>query len=429
MRTITCCVLALVFAAFAAPPLARAEGYLEAKDNRALEALERSLGKLDKVAALFDGAAIPEGADLREVERLLDQLRLQLRVAAGAFADLSASGLARPDAQKLKRRFDDLVRYRDALGPAHAKASADAAAAARKQHADEQAAGKAAHTQCTAFHQELRDAGIYSEAEHLMQLANTGVGGWDSVDSGARFKAALGKLADRCAKPAYAEVDKACERSIGSASKGFMFCTLPARGAELMQKAVKNLIAHHLKHSGPTTVARFESDQGWVAVDGVPTWHDYFTGSKLRGQLKARIAPLLAQAGMAETDDDGLFDKLAGELAALEAKAKELGPKWDLPGAACAGPGCGQARTFVAGWYKGSTIRRFLHTQPGWKILTNDFGVPTYRERYGYALVQVKGEPLCQLRTWTLSEQHAGGGRYSAARDVTLGSVRWQACK
>ncbi len=53
----------------------------------------------------------------------------------------------------------------------------------------------------------------------------------------------------------------------------------------------------------------------------------------------------------------------------------------------------------------------------------------TYREKYGYAMFQVKGDPMCQLREWTLSEQYAGGGRYTPASDVSLGPVRWQPCK
>jgi hypothetical protein len=232
---------------------------------------------------------------------------------------------------------------------------------------------------------------------------------WRTAVRGALAGPTIMSLASRCAESAR---------------------TLPSRAAELMKRGVSNLIAHHVEHTGPSsTLARFESYKGWLDMDGVIGWTAYLSGKQLRETLDKQIAPMLAQANMTKTDSDPLFDKLATEYAALETKVRELAPTWDLPGSPCSGDGCARARGFVAKWYAGATIKRFQHTKPGWKILTNEVGVPTYRERYGFALVQVKGEPLCQLRMWTLSEQHAGGGRYTAARDVSLGAVRWQTCK
>ncbi|MEO8702154.1 MAG: hypothetical protein ABI867_19075 [Kofleriaceae bacterium] len=430
MRIIVLYLLALVFTLIVLPsPILRAEGYIEKKDREAIEVIERSLAKLDKAPALFDGTKIPAGADLQAVDALLGQLTLHLRAASGSFSSVSDKGMQRPEVVKLKAKFDDLTRYRDALAPAYAKASTEAESNARQQHADHQSAVKAANEKCGAWRKEVSAAKIHSELEQLHQLATSGMGGWGNAADGARHKAALVTLDGLCKKPAYTDVGKACELASNVRPVDVDYCSLPARSSELMKLAVKNEVEHHIKHSGPTTAARFESDHGWVQIDGFISWKDYFTGKQVRELLKKRIAPMLVQAEMAATDADVLFDKLAASYAALEAKAKELGPTWDLPGDACAGAGCAQAKTFVSQWYSGAPIRRFTQTRPGWKILTNEAGIPTYRERYGYALVQVKGDPLCQLRMWTLSEQYAGGGRYTAARDVSLGFVRWQTCK
>ncbi len=51
------------------------------------------------------------------------------------------------------------------------------------------------------------------------------------------------------------------------------------------------------------------------------------------------------------------------------------------------------------------------------------------KDKSGFVLLQVKGDPLCQLRSWTVSEDYQGGGRYQPATGATVGYVRWQACK
>jgi hypothetical protein len=423
MRIILLYLLVSLFTLLVLPPLADAQGYIEKKDNDAIGTIERSLAKIDRVPALFDGTKIPEGADLQAVDALLGALTVHLKAATGSFNSLSDKGMQRPELAKLKAKYDDLTSYRNALAPAYSKASTEAEANKRKAHADQQAAVKASNQRCTAFIKELHDGSIRGEVDRMLDQVDKGCCGYGTVKDGERYKLALEKLATICKKPEYASVSKDCNH------KGAEYCTLPGRSAELMKLSVMETINHHVKHLDITTVERFEKDKGWVQVDGVPSFKDYFSGKKHRDALTKLIAPMLTQAGMATTEADALFTMITTKYAELEAKARELAPKLDLPGPACAGAGCSQARTFFSQWYRGATIKRFLHTEPGWKILTNDFGVPTYRERYGYALVQVKGEALCQLRMWTYSEQHAGGGRYTAGRDVSLGYVRWQTCK
>jgi len=53
--------------------------------------------------------------------------------------------------------------------------------------------------------------------------------------------------------------------------------------------------------------------------------------------------------------------------------------------------------------------------------------LPEYRDRGGYVLLQVPGEPFCQLRSFALSETYNGRG-YAKARSVSFSGVRWQKC-
>lgn len=407
--------------------------YLDKKDADAIAVIERSLAKIDRIPQLFDGTAIPAGADLDSVQGLYDQLTLHLRSVRNYFFDLSDKRARMADAVKLRAKFDDLERYAAALGPVLSRAKSDARARERKEREDDQRAVQAASKVCDEFRAEIRKHAdpLGNDDTRMGVLTNLADGRnvfFQNVEEITPYKAAIDRTAALCQRMPTAAAS--CAKASNVVPLDARYCDTAAKGAELLKTGVKNLLAFHAKNSGPTQIIKdFDRYQGFVDVDGVVGWTAYFEGKRLKEMLMKRIAPLLTFVNMSPADGESLFASLAAEYAQLEAKARETAPTWDLPGAPCSGPGCAQAKKFVQQWYRGSAIKRFLHTSPGWKILTNDFGVPTYRERYGYALVQVKGEPFCQLRMWTYSEQHAGGGRYTPGRDVHLHSVRWQTCK
>lgn len=419
----------ILFALLVASVDARAQSYLEKKDNDAIGVIDRSLAKIDKVPALFDGRAIPAGADLQAVQAYYDQLSINLKAATSSFNELTAKGASRPDAQRLRARYDDLVRYYNAFGPALSRARDDADNAQRKQRADDQRSLEVATNVCREFRDELRkNSEDYEKMALLTNLVDGHPVFWQSVEEGAKFKGAIERTSALCKRLPTAGAS--CKRASNVAPLDSRYCETAAKGIDLMKAGVMNLIMHQTKHTGPSNIIKdFDRFKGYLDVDGVTTWAAYFSGAALKQILTKQIAPLLAQANMSPADGDALMSALGAEYKQLEDKAREAAPTWELPGAPCSGPGCAQAKKFVGQWYRGSTIKRFQHTAPGWKILTNEFGVPTYRERYGFALVQVKGDPFCQLRMWTYSEQYAGGGRYTPGRDVHLHSVRWQTCK
>ncbi|MCC7075270.1 MAG: hypothetical protein IT383_28415 [Deltaproteobacteria bacterium] len=56
-------------------------------------------------------------------------------------------------------------------------------------------------------------------------------------------------------------------------------------------------------------------------------------------------------------------------------------------------------------------------------------GVPKDRDRFGWILLQVPGEPFCQLRTSSISEDYTGGGKYSKDGSPSFARLRFQKCK
>ncbi|MFN0253809.1 MAG: hypothetical protein ACKV2T_43485 [Kofleriaceae bacterium] len=413
---------------------ASAQSYLDKKDADAIGNIERSLAKIDRIPQLFDGTTIPAGVDLQSVQGLYDQLSLHLKASRSAFFELSDKRARMPDAVKLRAKFDDLERYAAALGPVLSRAKTDQDTAKRKANEDNQRAIEVAQKVCTEFRDALRASGSsptgsdYQRMSVLTNLADGHHQFFQTAEEVTAYKSAITATTALCKR--WPTAGESCARISHIAPPDVRFCASAANGMELLQLGVKNMMAHHLKHSGPKKlIENFDHYQGYVDVDGVPTWADYMSGSRVKQMLAKRIEPILPLVNMTAADAEVLFGGLAKEYAELEAKARAAAPTWDLPGDPCSGPGCAQAKKFFQQWYRGSSIKRFLHTKPGWKILTNEFGIPTYRERYGYALVHVKGDPFCQLRMWTYSEPYAGGGRYTAGRDVHLHSVRWQTCK
>lgn len=414
----------LMLVAFVAP--AGAQSYQDKKDADAVATIARNLDGLAEDPALFDGRAIPAGADLRAVGELLDKLTMRLDVAGRAFRELSAKGQQRPDVPPLRARFDALTRYRTALAGVYRTAAADADRARRQREQDAAQDRRAAHLQCQAFHEELVKTGDGVRIEQLVDVADGAPTFWQTKEEGEAMLRAIERTAALCKQN---DADGACQRSFPGPTKRARYCAAVANGAELMKQGVKNLVAHHSKHSGPLKPEALAGRDGWLPIEGKVSWNEFFSGAALYAQLRARYQPLFDQAGLGKASAVEMFGSLSEQYAALEAKVRELAPTWPLPGKACGGVGCGVAKSWFARAYRGAKLRHLLERDASWKIVKNELGVITHRSKSGHALLQIPGEPLCQLRSWTITESYAGGGRYQASRDVALGYVRWQTCK
>ena len=90
----------------------------------------------------------------------------------------------------------------------------------------------------------------------------------------------------------------------------------------------------------------------------------------------------------------------------------------------------GYPRYFMVNWTKNSSTKviKAAGTKGGWSVKKNALGVPLYRDRFGWILFQVPGEPLCQLRTFYISEEYVGR-KPKKDKDVGFARLRWQKCR
>lgn len=63
-----------------------------------------------------------------------------------------------------------------------------------------------------------------------------------------------------------------------------------------------------------------------------------------------------------------------------------------------------------------------------WQIHRNELGVVLRRTLPGYVMYKLPNDRYCQLRSFTLTEQHTGGGSFQVAHGVRFGYVRFQDC-
>jgi hypothetical protein len=411
---------------------AAAQGYLEQKDNDALGVIERALAKVDKDASLFDGKAIPAGADLARVGELVSRLNRELDVARRHLDQLSPAGQKRPQVATLAAKYNDLAAYTRALVPVYNAAAAAARDGAAKQATADAAAKEAGIRACTAFRKEIHaDPTDRERLQRVVQIADGVDTYWQTVESGAQHKAAMTKAATLCARPEYTDIGRSCAfMTHGQAPEEPGWCAAAARVDEIMKQNARNLAAFHARNLDPgRTADELAGKEGWIDIEGPVTWTEYFYRKKQRDLIVARLAPVFAQAGLSGVNDLDVFTQLDAHYARLADKAKELAPSWDLPGTTCSGAACAAAKKTATAWYPKSPVKKLLHKQSGWTVVQNGLGIATHRYKSGWVLVQVKGDPLCQLRAWTVTENHKGGGRYEAATGAQIGYVRWQPCR
>jgi hypothetical protein len=424
MRTLWLCLLILLV-----PAAAAAQGYIERKDNDALAVIERSMAKVAEDPRLFDGKAVVAGSDLAALRALADAFHLQLRGAESGLRELSPAGRQRGAA--LLVRYDRWSAYGRALIDAQRKAQAAADEAARRDAAVAERDKALGLATCKAFRDEvLADSRNLQRLELIARVASGSGEHWQTVEDGAEYLATMKATAAACARPERADLARACAHATyGQRVAEAEWCAAVRNPDTVMKQSARSLAAWHAEHLLVGRSAdELEQHEGWIDVEGGVTWASYFSGAHAKELMSKRLGPVFAQAGL-DIADAAVFGKLEAHYQALEVKVRALAPTWDVPGTTCKGVACAAAKHGVARWNGGARIRRITQNAAGWTVVQNALGIPTHRWKSGYALIEVKGDPMCQLRSWNVSEDHKGGGRYQAASSATLGYVRWQTCR
>ena len=139
-----------------------------------------------------------------------------------------------------------------------------------------------------------------------------------------------------------------------------------------------------------------------------------------------RLKPIFEEVGLG---DASVFAKLDADNNKLASIVKTLAPTWSVPGQTCQGKPCQVAEKTLQGWYPKGKIIKTHHKQANWKIRQHEVTkIPIERYRSGWTLIEMPGDPFCQLRSWTVYEKYQGGGRYQPTDYAQIGYVRWQSC-
>ena len=208
-----------------------------------------------------------------------------------------------------------------------------------------------------------------------------------------------------------------------------VWCSMAEKGPSLMVKEFELFMKRDDEaRTQRTSPEELERKEGWFADDRAVQWKTFFfVTQEDKKKAMSEYGEILSALGSGSVVADP-FASREKSLTELRKTVERLAPKWKLPPKGKGHYGTGIATKTVKRWYKGAKVLQTAGTTGDWSISKNALGVPLYRSRFGWILFKVKGSPLCQLRTFALGEDYAGGGRYKKAKHVTFAKLRWQKC-
>lgn len=210
------------------------------------------------------------------------------------------------------------------------------------------------------------------------------------------------------------------------------WCQVVARGNELLVAELDEYVGiegdeKHARVGG----GGLERGEGWMSDDLLKkTWTTAFTvNQNAKAAGAARVKTLYAAVGVKDADTSKLTAKREEGLAALKKEVERLAPTWERPRPGVGHYGVDLAKARVTSVFKGATVVAAGGDSGQWNVHRNVLNVPEYRDRFGWVLFQVPGEPYCQLRTFYISEDYAGGGMYTKDTSPSFSRLRFQGCR
>ena len=165
---------------------------------------------------------------------------------------------------------------------------------------------------------------------------------------------------------------------------------------------------------------------GWLQKNKY--WSELSYSEEIKKRLVENLTERYKGLDLKVTHDDNklkpvkkAFDDLRDVINA------EVG-KWPIPKAGKKNYGIKLATSDLKGWLKGVKVKKAFAKNKSWYVHSK-YGKPYRRTWGGYVFYKIKGEPHCQLRSYTLEEMYKGGGRYQKAKRIEWGWNRYQKCK
>lgn len=319
-----------------------------------------------------------------------------------------------------------------AAAPA-ASVSAPAAASRAETAKIAKAAEDAWRASCQDFQDRAMTAQHREPMTRLILQAlegNQGIGSAEMIQQHAEVAQAVNAvcagtdLAAMEAKPCWYVLRRAAHDPV-------QWCRTAADGPALIRATVLNHARQVIGSVGSSTIQsvdEFRQSEGWLTFEGPVEFDRRFQlDTSGNAAVMQNLSKLLASAGI-ENAEQALWGDQKDRLEALKQAVLETAPGWPMPQSQTDSYATALAEKQVRSMHPQAKIHRALISRASYKIHTNALGVPDRRTLPGYVLFELPGEPFCQLRRFTLTEQYAGGGTYQPASGVRFGYVRFQSC-
>lgn len=404
-------------------------GASPADAGRDLHGLRSTVGNLDRFGALgeryWDGERVllASPSATKYVRKHVGRVRGEIADGRVYLRRLTPDERADPAVPKLTARLD------------HWNAYIEKVAASMEKAASGQASGDQS---CRAFEAEVTNDHKRAILSLARRSDNSGISAGSLGDIAARAR----EVVAVCAKPAYRDVGKqGCHWLKRTDYDPAMWCETAPRWKEILTARIEATVARKLGAfaNRPLLSNNLKGDQSLQffarAVPNADGWREASSWEALhfepaeRADYLARLNKMYAELGLAKRLTNADLAPIEDAFAQLRADAIAAAPGFRLPQKEGAGYSVGLARKQVTGFVGKAKVRAAFLSRASWRIHKNGLGVPLRRTRPGYVLVGVRGQKLCQLIGYTVTEDYKGGGRYQRARGVRFGASRFQGCR
>lgn len=416
-------------------PLVANADYQTEKDNQNLDVIERALKKFKPDSSIFDGTQIVAGATPSAIEGHFKLCNDGVAAYTRYFKQLSAKGKAMDRAKALTLEAQQRQKYCVALataGDAYIKTVNDAANARAS-------AAKANEDMCFKLYREASTAlpkNAFFDTLDTYNARRTMVGGEGMGD----FKDWVNSLAGVCKKPEYKGATESCKRigiissSATNARYDYSDICSPAADVQktLSDAAMRSLVHLSKDHQTAPDLRSFRTRDGWLRTEDAFSYKTFFTVTdKVKERLRGQATEVFGAAGVPVPDDlSVLWKEKQAYLDTMKGLVDQTIDEWKVNYSKCKGYGCNLAKNSLVKAYKelGGANVKSIYGSNDWKIHKNALGVPLERTVSVTIVFQVKGDPSCQARSFSVHETYKGGGKYKKAQGVNWGYGRFQSC-
>ena len=394
-----------------------------------------------KDETIFDGKNFVPGVPFTAFEQYYQNYMKSLNQAISTWErQIATAAKSTSDGQALQNQLNDSIAWANAMSARYPatkdqylqqqKASQDA-----QQQADSAAAAdRDAHKQhCVAFQNGAMKPQSREPMTRLINQMQHGNGGLGSVESIEQHRQVASDVLGVCQSVNYdLLVSQACFYVLGRADYDpANWCTAAAQADELIKGMALNQAQQTVAIVGDANIQslqEFHDRDGWLTFEGPVTFKDkLFFSRHGREAVMGNIGEVLAAAGIDDADD-ALWGEQKARLTALREEVEKTAGTWTSPPKKADNYSTQLAADQIKQWHGDADVQDAYLSRASWKIHKNALGIPDRRTLPGYVIFKLPDDPYCQLRSYTLTEQHAGGGTYQEAGGVRFGYVRFQDC-